>query len=489
MEKLEKDAQKIIDKIKQKNGNSPDLLIKEIPLNLLQKVYLLHYKSLTDNTKINEFILKGLQQTIRNNKTSVFKNTLSLIEKSIPNSNTNIVDNYSDLFLNLFSGYCVIVLNDYQKAIAFEATAHLDRGIVESTTEQIIQGPKEGLNESYEKNVGLIRKRIKSENLWLEETIVGRETKTKVGMLYIKGIAEEELINSVRQKINSIDIDGIMDISYVDNLIDKEQKYSFPPHLKTERPDWISMGLLEGKVVLLTENSPFALVIPTFLIDYFHTPDCYYQKAIHNTIMRLVRLLAFIVSLLAPAIYISLISYNQEIIPHTLLLNIVGQRQTIPFPAFIEALLLLFSFELMREGDIKTPQNIGSSIAILGAVILGQAGIMAGLVSPIMVIIISLTSISALVFQSLDVIYAIRIWRYIFIIFATVLGIVGIMACGLLFCTLLCSVKSFGKPYMYPFAPLDFEGLKDSFFRIPIASSKRRPAILAGQRIIKHRKV
>ena len=143
----------------------------------------------------------------------------------------------------------------------------------------------------------------------------------------------------------------------------------------------------------------------------------------------------------------------------------------------------------MREGDIKTPQNIGSSIAILGAVILGQAAIMAGLVSPIMVIIISLTSISALVFQSLDVIYAIRIWRYIFIIFATVLGIVGIMACGLLFCTLLCSVKSFGKPYMYPFAPLDFEGLKDSFFRIPIASSKRRPAILAGQRIIKHRKV
>ena len=485
MNKLPRSALQIITNIKEENGNSPDLIVKKLNINIKDSIYLVSYQSLSDAYKINDLILRFIITNVVPKTKLLFKNLLTIINKNIPNRNVKIINNYEELSYYLFSGFSIILFNNYQKAIAYETQAKLDRGIAEATSEPVIQGPKDAFNENYDINIGLIRKRIKSNKLWLEEHIVGWETKTKVGILYMKDIAEEELVNSVRQKITQIEIDGIFDAGFLCQLIEQEYKSAFPTTYRTERADLTSMLLLEGRVILIVDNSPLAIIIPVFLVDFLHTADCYYQKALHNIFMRFTRLIAFFIGLLAPAFYIALIVYNQEIIPEVLLTSIIGQRELIPFPAFAEAIILLLAFDIMREGDLKSPSISNNSISILGAVILGQAAVTAGLVSPIMVIIVALTSLSALVFQSIHLINAIRIWRYLFLIFATLFGMVGFTFCGLLFCVHLSSIKSFGKPYLYPFAPFSFDGIKDSVFRIKLASTKKRPDILAGKNIVK----
>ena len=233
----------------------------------------------------------------------------------------------------------------------------------------------------------------------------------------------------------------------------------------TEKPSTAAMNLLEGRIIIISDYSPFALIIPTFFVDFFHSPEDYYQKPKNITITRIIRLIAFLVSILTPAFYIAVTTYNHETLPSELLINLTAQRSGVPFPAFVEAILMIITFEILRESDIRLPSQMGSAISILGGIILGDAAVAAGIVSPIMVIVIALTAISSLIFSHLDIINSIRIWRIIFMIFASFFGLVGLYMCGYLFVTILVSYKSFGKPYLYPLAPVNFRALKDSFIK------------------------
>ena len=235
--------------------------------------------------------------------------------------------------------------------------------------------------------------------------------------------------------------------------------------MTTERPDLVSNALLNGKVIIMVDNSPYALIIPGLLVDYFKTSEDFYSKNINVTFTRIIRYLAFFISILTPAIYLTLITYNQEIIPTELLVNFATQRDGVPFPAFFEAFIMIIAFELLRESDIRVPAFTGSALSIVGALILGDAAVAAGIVSPIMIIVIAITSICSLPFNEPDLINGLRWYRFLFMLGASFLGIIGILVVFLYFIIELVSTKTFNIPYLMTYSPFSKKGIKDSFIK------------------------
>ena len=465
MQKLDKDIDKIIEKIKSDSGESVDLNVKVINVGK-KRLVSIYFETITSSEQINNYVLKSIGKTIIDEENLSFKNIYDYFYNTIPSGSLKKINTYEDLYSFLYSGFEIILVEDTGKAIAFEMRATLDRGVSTPTSEAIVRGPKDGFTENFNKNLGLIRRRIKSTTLFAKEKKLGRKTMTRVGILYMNDIAEKSLVDEVMNRLEKIDIDAIIDSGYLRELIEKDSKSNFPTIMSTERPDKACMALLEGKIVIILDNSPFALIIPTFFVDYFHTTEDYYQKSNNISFIRIIRFLAFIISILTPAYYVAITTHNQISIPSGLLLNFASQREGVPFPGFVEALIMMIAFEILKESDTRSPSVGGSAISILGGIIIGDAAVSAGIVSPIMVIVISVTAISALVFSSIDVVNAIRVWRIIFLISAALLGIYGIVLTGIFFIIKLSSIETFGKPFMFPFAPFNLKEQKDAIIRL-----------------------
>ncbi len=464
MKKIDKNLNNLINKIKADSGESTDLNVKEILIGK-RKIASVYFETITSSEQTNNFVLKSIGKTIIDEENLSFKNIYDYLYNTIPSGSIKKLDTYESIINYLYNGFEIILVDKEDKAIAFEMRASLDRGVNSPTTESIIRGPKDGFTENFNKNLGLIRRRIKAPELFAKEKKVGRKTKTRVGILYINDIADNNLVNEVMKRIDNIDIDAIIDSGYLRELIEKQES-NFPTIMSTERPDKAVMALLEGKIVVILDNTPFALIIPTFFVDYFHTSEDYYQKSTNITFIRIIRFLAFIISILTPAFYVALTTHNKSSIPSGLLINFATQREGVPFPGFVEALLMMITFEILRESDIRSPSVGGSAVSILGGIIIGDAAVSAGIVSPIMVIVISITAISSLVFSSIDVVSAIRTWRIVFLIFAALLGIYGIIILGILFIVRITSIETFGKPFTFPFAPFNLKEQKDAIIRM-----------------------
>lgn len=337
------------------------------------------------------------------------------------------------------------------------------RSIQTITGEISIIGPKDSFIEDIDTNINLISKRIKN-NLNIEYMNIGRITNTKVAIISINNITSNNLINDIKKNLNKIDIDGIIDSSYIKrNLEEKHQL--FPTIMTTERPDKTCMALLEGKVVIIVDNSPYALILPTFFIDYFHTVDDYYQKSIHTSFIRIIRILAFLISILTPALYISVTTRNYNLIPIDLLLLLKAGRSFVPFPAYIEALFMIICFEILKECDIRMSSTNSSSISILGGLILGDAAVSAGIVSPIMIIVIAISSISGLIFSSQEFISVTRFYKILLLILSSFLGILGVIIGTIFLINNLIHTKQFNYKYLTPFIPLDKNEIKDTIIK------------------------
>ena len=285
-------------------------------------------------------------------------------------------------------------------------------------------------------------------------------------------------VQKILDELNKIDIDAVIDTGYIRELLEKEQKSVFPKVISTERPDFACTSLLNGKIVILVENSPFVIILPAVLTDFFHSPEDNYQKPLNVSFSRILRGICFFLALLTPALYIALMTFNQEIIPDQLLISLAIQRDGVPFPSAIEVLLFVLTFEVLREADIHSPSFSGSAMNVVGALILGDAAVAAGIVSPIVIIIVAATSISELVFYDVDVIDAIREWRLLFIIAATFMGLIGFVAIFIIFIAKLTSLECLGTPYLTPFSPLNIRSLKDSIIRVSRKKLKERPEYL-----------
>ncbi len=468
---------KIIKKIKDTFGNSTDIVTKELTISNT-KVSLVFFESTASDDKISNFIGKSLSYDIKNKTTTIFTNIFKNLQNTIPNSKLKIVKDYKDVFYFLSSGFTLIFVDGETKAIGIETKNILDRSITQPTNEPTLKGPKDSFTENFIVNIGLIRKRIKDQNLWFQDTVLGKRSKTKVSLVYINGLASKKNIAMIQKKLKNIKIDGILDSSYIRELLNGKQSSIFPRVLYTERPDLVANSLLNGKIAILVENSPFVLIIPGTLPDYFTSPEDFYIKPISASFNRILRYIAFLTAMLVPAIYIAISTFDLQIVPNTLLISFSIQKDSVPFPTLIEVLILIISFEILREADVRKPQFIGASISIVGALILGEAAVSAGIISPIVVIVISISAVAGMAFSDSDVIDAIRIWRLIFMLGASIFGTIGILFVLTIFITQLSSLNVMGYSYLSPIAPMNFYDLFRSIFRLDQKLMKDRTHFL-----------
>ncbi len=441
---------KIVKYINQEFKECNDLIYKKININL-KNIHIFYLETLVSGDRVNDYILKAIS-----NNSSILN-----IFKVIPSPHFIYIDNKDKIEFYLFNGYTIIIL--FNKIYAVEAKAELDRSITESTTEPSLYGPKDSFVENIQKNLGLIKRRLKTRHLKNNVQFVGRETKTIINILYIDNITDMNLVKDIEKKIKNIDIDGILDAGVLKKIIGNN-KNPFPIIKLSERPDLICNSLLNGKLVILVDNSPFALILPSFLADFFNPNTDNYIKSINSNFLRLLRVLCFFLSIIIPAFYIASTNYNQETIPLPLLINFSTQRSGVPFPAIVEALIMLIICEILKESDLRFPNSYGSAISILGALILGEAAVNAGIVSPIMIIVVSITYITSLIFTDNDITGAIRLWRFIFLLLAAFYGLYGICISIILFLINIISYKSFYYNYSFPIKPTDFTYIKETLF-------------------------
>lgn len=459
--------EKIVNDIR-KRLPSKDYIYKKIKIDK-KELYLIFNEVLCSGDEINESILKRL--TLLNHKNFDLENKL-------PANNIKIIKK-DEIISYVNKGFVVCLTGDM--IFAIEEKQKLERGITTIESELSLNGPKDSFSESFNTNLGLIRRRIKSEDLWWDEVTLGKSTETKVGILYMNNIVDKDLVEKVKARLNLIDIDGIIDSSYLKDNLENNNSF-FPTISSTERPDKVAMSLLEGKVAIIVDMSSYVLILPNFFIDFFHTIDDYYQKSINVTFIRCIRILAFFIAIFIPAYYIAVTTYNQNSIFLSLLLLLKAQRTAVPFPAIVEALFMIISFEILRESDLRMSSTTGSAISILGGLILGDAAVSAGIMSPIMIIVIAISSIAGFVFTSIELVNAIRLYRIIFLLLATVLGVYGIYLGAIYLLYKLITLTSFDKPYLAPFSPFIKNEMNDAIYKRDNKGEKTRNPLLTNNK-------
>lgn len=433
----------IINKLKKDTNNNNDIIYRIKYINK-QKLYIIYSESLTSSDTISDFIITSLD-TI-NNKYHKKIDLYKTIINDISNSKIIIINTYKDIINYLNNGFTIIIINN--KYLALETKRNLSRSIDKPLTETTLRSATDAFVEDIQTNTGLIKRRIKTNNLCKIDTIVGSKSKTNISIFYINNI-DKKLVDEVKKRINNIKIDAVIDIGTIKNQIEYENKSLFPTILTTERPDRACNALLEKKIVIIIDTLSFVLILPTFFYDNFKSMDDNYSKSLNITITKIIRYLAFFVTILTPGLYISLTTFNQDILLTNILQNIANQRSQVPLPTFFEALIMMISFEILRESDLRIPGISNSALSIVGALIIGDAAVSAGIVSPIMIIVISITAISSLLFTEPEFIYALRFYRLIFMIAAALSGIIGLTFTIIYLIINLSSLTSFTKPYIY----------------------------------------
>lgn len=433
-----------------------------------------YISTITEAQKIDEHIIRPLLNSASSNQvdnivTTETIMTVKLIEEAVNGIN---------------GGNAVLFLDGEDSAYTLSTSKFEGRGIEKAGNEVVIKGSKEAFNEMASSNISLLRKRIKNESLIVESTIVSKRSNNEVYLLYIKDLANEEILKDVRERINSLDVDAIQNAAVLEQYIEERQKSLLPTVLYTERPDRTASFLENGFIVLIMNNSPEALIVPATFWSFFHNAEDHYLRFIFANFIRALRLLALFITLFISAIYISVTSYHVEMIPADLLLAISATREIVPFPAIVEVLLMEIAFELIREAGLRVPSPIGPTIGIVGALILGQAAVQANIVSPLVVIIVALGGLSSFAIGDISMNFSIRLLRFFFIFSAALFGFYGMTAIFTIGIVYMVSMKSFGVPYLAPMTPTYFSS-KDTIFRRMVNNEILRPGYLKPKDIEK----
>ncbi len=405
--------------------------------------------------------------------------TFNLIkDKLLPIGEIHERDDFVTITNLILSGSTGLFIDGEKRALVLGVKGWETRAVGEPETEPVVRGPREGFTEKLLTNTVLIRRRVKTSRLKLEIMKIGLLTKTDIGIMYIDGVANDKVVEEVRKRLSRIDTDGILESGYIEEFIQDEWLTPFPQILNTERPDRAAAHLLEGHVVILVDTTPFVLIAPATFFHFLFAAEDYYTGFLVATFIRLMRLVAVNIALLLPSVYIAIVTFHQEMLPTQLLVSIAGAREGVPFPAFVEAFLMESTFELLREAGVRLPRTVGQAVSIVGALVIGQAAVSAGLISPAMVIVVSLTAIASFSIPNYSGAISLRILRFPIMIMAASLGLFGIMVALLAILIHLCSLRSFGVPYISPIAPFVKSDLKDFVARFPRWAMFTRPRLI-----------
>ncbi|WP_044642544.1 spore germination protein [Risungbinella massiliensis] len=460
--------------IKEVFGGTVHLINKRFKLNSdpEKEVAIFYFDDLVNKDYLHHFIIKPLLEKEIENPDELVE---EIVEEILVGGEIKQSNQLRDVIDGLLAGDSVILIEGVPNAIIMGTRGWQTRGISEPRTEQVVRGPKEALSDTYLFSLGLIRRRLHDPDMRTVTKTIGRRSKTVVGMLYIHDIADPRIVKEVEKRLDQIDIDAILESNYIQELIQDHPISPFPQVQNTERPDSVCAHLLEGKVAILVDGTPFALICPAVFSQFYNSPEDYYQETIIATFTRMVRLLGLVFALTLPAIYVALLSFHNEMIPFKLAINIAGWRATVPFAPVVEAFLMELTVEVLREASLRLPGPIGPTIGIVGALVIGDAAVSAGLVSPAMVIVVGLTTISSYANPNYNAATAIRLLRFPLIFLGGSFGLFGIVFGILLILIHLTNLRSFGVPYLSPIVPTKPSDWKDTVIRSPWRWMQKRP--------------
>lgn len=425
-------------------------------------------KDLLDGDVINPFIRQKQDETQQN--ITEFES----IKKLMPVANMKEVNQLSETITNIIDGNVIIFIEKTNYAISIACQGFEKRAVTEPAAEMVVRGPKEGFIESINTNRALIRRKIRNENFVFEEFEIGNQTKTKINIAYIAGVVSAQVLDEVRRRLAKINTDSILDAGYLEEFIEDSHRSLVSTIGYSQKPDIVASKILEGRVAILCDGSPQVLTVPHVFSETLQTSEDYYNRPYISMILRLIRVVALFVSIFLPAFYVALETYHQEMIPSVFLVTMTGASLGVPFPASVEALLMVFAFEFLKESGQRMPKALGAAISIVGALVLGEAAVQAGIVSADLIVVIAFTAVASFIVSSLD--EAVTLYRIISLFLGAAMGIFGITAGGFMMLMHLMSLRSFGVPYMSPLAPVNKKGLNDFIIRFPLSlmSRKRR---------------
>ncbi|TYP49232.1 spore germination protein [Thermosediminibacter litoriperuensis] len=480
--KLYKDIDENIRIFNEYLADCDDLISREFvvgnPGGPKHRMALFNIDGLVDKRLVHEEIMKSLMLFARQVplEYSVGDKFFQLVKDGLLTvAEVREIDNFGEAVLAVLSGDTALFIDKLDRGLILNTRGWEKRSVQEPATEAVIRGPREGFTETYRVNVALVRRRIKDPNLKVQTIRLGRHTRTDVGVLYIKGIANPSIVEEVLKRLNSIDTSGVLESGYIEQMIEDNWLSFFPQFRRTERPDVAAASLMEGNVLIICDNTPFALIAPTTFYSLFQSPEDYYERWYIASLIRILRMTAAFLAATAPALYVAMISFHPGMLPTDLALSIGATREGVPFTTTVEALIMMLALEVLREAGIRLPGPIGQTIGIVGGLVVGEAAVRAGIVSPIMVILIAINAISSFAIPNFSLAVAFRLLAFIFLFLASVAGLYGLIL-GYLGLTIhLVTLKSFGSNYLSPLVSFKMKKAWDIFVRPPLPSIKERP--------------
>lgn len=488
-----------------------DIVIRKFTLNGKGKQYnaaLVYIDGMVNSDIVNHYVLNPLMHKNQTNteKTSetliINKNTdlnfhttqtpelQNIIYNSLISQNSIKAESkFSSIIPAINSGFTCVLVDTLDQAFCVEAKGYETRSISKPENEIVVRGSQEAFVENIRTNTSMIRRIINNENLVIEQLSLGKVTKTTVSFCYMKNIANEDLVNEVRFRLSNIDIDSIINSGTIEQLIQDSSSILFPQTFATERCDRACNNILEGRIVILVNGNPYALIVPAILIDFITSPEDINLKHQYGNLIRVIRSIAFFVAMFMPALYVAVTNFHQELLPTDLVFAISAMRRSIPFPVIVELLIMEISFELIREASLRVPAPIGSTIGIIGGLILGEAAVSANLVTPLLIIIVAVTGICSYAIPDFSLNFTIRTFRFMYIILGYIAGFLGISFGMFIQLILLSNLQSFGVSYFSPYLPPTNKNTDSSFFIKPIWKKENRSSFLNTKRPIQEDKV
>jgi len=460
-----------IEKFRSIYDNCADVVFRSFLIFEKKLAMIIYIEGLSNDERIEESILTPLIKN-QDHEQQPFD---EFLYNKITVSKINKVHLFADCIESISIGNPIILIDGQNYALSLGLAKSEKRAVEEPESEAVIKGPREGFVESLSVNTTLLRRIIKSPALKIKTMKIGKYTTTTIAITYVEGLVDKTLITEVENRLKRINVDGILESEYIEELIEDNPYSPFPQFLSTERPDVVCSNLLEGRMAILVEGTPFSIIAPITFFSLLQTQEDYYQRYIISSLIRWLRYLFTGISLFLPAIYVAITTFHQEMIPGTLLFSIASARETVPFPAIVEVLLMEITFEALREAGIRLPKQIGSAISIVGALVIGQAAVQAGLVSAPMVIVVAITGIASFLIPRYVAGIAIRMLRFPIILLGSSLGLLGIMLGVIAIAIHLCSLRSLGVPYLTPLAPIQKSELHSVLWRNPFWKMDKRP--------------
>jgi spore germination protein KA len=466
-----------IDYMKEVTLESSDIAFRTFFVGVDQKVeaFFVAVEGLYDKTSVHENIIKPLME-LKPERNNIHERLNTIDMDLLSLSNIKKEKSLDKSIGMLLKGDPLLFIDGMDHVFVLGARAWEMRGIEEPVTETVVRGPREGFVETLRTNTAMLRRKIHHPRLRIEQTVIGKMSQTDIAIAYLDGIVNPEILKEVRNRLKKINIDAVLESGYIEEFIEDAPLSPFPTVSNTERPDVVAARLLEGRVAIFVEGSATVLMVPYLILESFQSSEDYYSRPFYASLVRSLRMIGFLLSTLAPASYVAFQDFHKEIFPTELLITLAASREGVPFPLFVEVIIMLVSFEWLREAGIRMPRPVGQAVSIVGALVLGDAAVNAGIVGAPTVIVVALTAITGFLVTPLNDVTALL--RIFYLIGAGTMGVYGIILVLTFFLLHVASLRSFGIPYASPWFPISWSGWKDFIIRAPLWKLNRRPEAL-----------